>query len=41
MRKSLFAAILSVGLLAETAVPVIVAATTTQAKKNNRKQWTA
>ena len=27
MRKSLFAAILSVGLLAETAVPVIVAAT--------------
>jgi len=36
MRKSFFAAILSVGLLAETAVPVIIAATTTQAKKNNR-----
>ena len=33
MRKSLFAAILSVGLLAETAVPVIVAATTDSMQK--------
>ena len=38
MRKSLCAAILSVGLLAETAIPVIAATSKnqTQAKKTNR-----